>query len=526
VIELKEKKFIRFIAMVVAGVLLMSAFTGCSQKAGTGAAKKVLTIGYDRDAELLDTIKTAWYSDALIYIHDRLVSRDYNFSYQPGLAERWEVSEDGLTWTFFLRKDVKFHDGSALTAEDVKWTIDTILNPDTGSPFMADMAAVKEVRTIDDHTVEMTLNYPFPNLLFNLSNTAAGIHPANAYEKYGEDYGKKTVIGTGPYKLDEWIPGDKLVLVKNEEYKWGPEWMSNRGPALIDQIVLKVVPDETSRIMELEVGGIDILRNVPEIQVEKLEGNSDIIVHKEPATKLGYLACATDKEPFNDVRVRRALNHALNKDEIIQFVFKGIGETAYGYLPPALSDEYLEESKELAYEYDPEKAKSLLAEAGYPDGLEVTLSASNSSKFSKLAEIIQSQLKEVNIKAEIQLYDSASYTDMLKEGKQELFINEYSWPNADIIDWFLLSDRFPYPNHSRWIDDKTDEMITHAAQRPSWDERAEAYKDVQRYLIEQAVWAPIYIPMQIIAARKEVKNFKYHPWMLQYNDGFDIEKSK
>lgn len=523
---MKDKKMIRFMTIVLVGVLLIGTFTRCSQKADSEASEKVLTIGYDRDAELLDTIKTAWYSDALIYIHDRLVSRDYDFGYQPGLAKRWETSEDGLTWTFFLREDVTFHDGAEFTADDVKWTIDTILNPDTGSPFMGDLAAIKEVEIVDEHTVKVVLNYPFPNLLFNLSTTASGIHPANAYDKYGDDYGKRVVMGTGPYKLDEWIPGDKLVLAKNEKYNWGPDWMSNTGPALIDKIILKVVPDETSRIMELEVGGIDILRNVPEIQVDQLESNPDITVHKEPATKLGYLAYATDIEPFTDVRVRRALNHALNKEEIIQFVFKGIGEVAYGYLPPALSDEYLDESKDLAYAYDPEAARELLAEAGYPNGFEVTLSASNASKSSKLAEIIHNQLKEVNINAKIQLYDSASYTDMLKEGKQELFINEYSWPNADILDWFLLSDRFPYPNHSRWIDDKTDELIAYAAQRPTWDERAQGYKEVQRYLIEQAVWAPIYIPMQIITARNEVKGFKYHPWMLQYSDGFDIDISE
>ena len=112
---------------------------------------------------------------------------------------------------------------------------------------------------------------------------------------------------------------------------------------------------------------------------------------------------------------------------------------------------------------------------------------------------------------------------MLKEGKQELFINEYSWQNADIIDWFLLSDRIPYPNHSKWNDEETDDMIMNAARQTTWEERAEGYKEVQSHLIEQAVWVPIYVPMQTIAARNEVENFKYHPWMLQYNDGFDIE---
>ena len=196
--------------------------------------------------------------------------------------------------------------------------------------------------------------------------------------------------------------------------------------------------------MGLEVGDIHILRNVPETYVDRIESSPDINLYKEPATKLGYLAYATDKEPFTDVRVRRAINYALNKEEIIQFVLRGIGEAAYGYLPPALKDEYLQESKDLAYGYDPERAKQLLAEAGYPDGLQLTLSADNSSKSSKLAEIIQVQLKAVGIDAKIQLYDSASYTDMLKEGKQELFIREYSWSNADILDWFLLSAQFPY----------------------------------------------------------------------------------
>ena len=244
---MKVLKFRRITLVVLALTLLLgSVLTGCSENEGSKTNEKVLVIGYDRDAEILDTIKTAWYSDALIYIHDRLVTRDYEFGYRPGLAESWDVSDDGLTWTFHLRKDVKFHDGKKFTAEDVKWTIDTIKDPDTASPFSGDLAAIKEVNTINENTVEIVLNYPFPNLLYNLSATASGIHPANAYKTYGDDYGKKTVIGTGPYKLEEWTPGDKLVLAKNKDYNWGPEWMSNRGPALIDKIVLKIIPDENS----------------------------------------------------------------------------------------------------------------------------------------------------------------------------------------------------------------------------------------------------------------------------------------
>ncbi len=485
--------------------------------------EKVLVIGYDRDPETLDHIRTGWYSDSLIYMFDRLVSRDYDFNYKPGLAEKWETSEDGLTWTFFLRENVKFHDGKPLTANDVKWTFDTIKDPDTASPFAGDLAAIKEVVVKDDLTVDFVLNYSFPNLLFNLSNTASGIASKEAYETYGDEYGSKYVVGTGPYKFVEWIKGDKIVIEKNPDYNWGPEWMANQGTAIIDKIVLRTIPEENSRIMELETGGVHILRNVPATFFEQLKDSPEVEVVQGDSTKLGYLAYACDKEPFTDLKVRQAINHAINKQDIIQYVFRDLAKEAHGYLPSALKDEYYEDSEKDSYKYDPDKAKELLKEAGFENGLKLTLSSDNATESVRLAEVLQDQLKQVGIEAEIRLYDSASYAAMLKEGTQELFLRLYSWPNADILDWFLLSSQSPYPNHSRWIDDKTDEMILGAAQSPTWEERGAGYKEVQKYLIEQAVWAPIYVPDNLIAVREEVKNFKYHPWMLQLNDGFDLD---
>jgi peptide/nickel transport system substrate-binding protein len=386
-------------SLVIAVILVIAtALPGCAKSPAEDASaqkvteeqpakEKVLVIGYDRDAETLDHIKTAWYSDALIYIFDRLVSRDYNFNYKPGLAERWETSADGLTWTFFLKKGVKFHDGKPFTAADVKWTIDKIKDPDTASPFAGDLAAIKEVVVKDEHTVDVILNNPFPNLLFNLSNTASGIASKEAYEKYGDEYGSKYVIGTGPYMLQEWIKGDKLVITKNPEYNWGPEWMTNKGPALIDKIVLKVIPEETSRLMELEAGNVHILRNVPATFIEKLENSQDVEILRGEATKLGYLAYACDKKPFTDVRVRQAINHAINREDIIKYVFREVGIPAYGYLPPALKDEYYADSEKDGYKYDVDKAIQLLKEAGYEKGLKLSLSSENTTESLSLIHI-------------------------------------------------------------------------------------------------------------------------------------------
>ena len=349
---MKNDKSNKYIALILVVLLSMTVVAGCSSKApevnpeegntpGENAeAEKVLVVAFERDAETLNHIKTGWYSDALIYTYDRLVSRDYDFNYLPGIATGWETSEDGLVWTFKLKEGIKFHDGSALTANDVKWTIETIIDPETASPAQSDFAAIKEVIVKDDYTFDVVLNQPFPNLLFVLSSTASGIISEAAYNEYGEDYGSKYLIGSGPYKFEEWIKGDKIVLIKNEEYTWGPDWMENNGAPIIDKIVMRVIPEESSRQMEIESGGVHILRDVTATLLPKLEESEKVEVFSGEAGKLGYLAYATDKEPFTDVRVRRAINHAINKEDIAKFVFRDNASPAYGYLPPMLSDEY------------------------------------------------------------------------------------------------------------------------------------------------------------------------------------------
>ena len=516
----KKNKIMICVTLIIA--LMLTMFMGGF--ANKPEVEKTLIFAEMKDAETLDHIRTSYYSPAILNMFDRLVSRDYNYSYKPYLAESWDTSEDGLVWTFHLKKGVKFHSGKPLVADDVKWTFDFILDPKTGSPYAGDMKVVKEITVLDDYTVQFELNYPFPNLLFNLSNTASSIANKEAYEKYGDEYGIKYVDGTGPYMFKEWIRGDKLVVVKNPEFNWGPDWMENNGTPLIDKVIWRVLPDANSRLMELETGGVQIIsEDLPPSSIERLIENPDITVKTGEATKLGYLAYACDKEPFTDVRVRRAINHAIKKDAIIQSIFRSRAQPAYGYLPPSLKDEYYADSEKDSYEYNIGKAKELLAEAGYEDGLKLVLSSDNSSINSKLAEVLQSQLKKVGIDVEINLYDSSSYTAMLREGKQELFIRLYSWPNADILDWFWHSERFPYPNHSRWVDARTDQLIDTARTEPTWEERATAYQEVQKYLVEQAVICPIYIPEKVIAIGKEVKGFKYHPWRVIVNGGLDID---
>lgn len=533
--SLRGKKLSLLLAAIMLMTVLLSACAGgggtTTETTGTtgtttetSGGEKTLIIGYERDAETLNHLKTGWYSDALIYMHDRLVSRDYDFAYQPGLAKSWETSEDGLVWTFHLRDDVTFHNGEKFTAQDPKWTIDMIMDPETASPTASDYATFKEVNVVDDYTLEIVLSEPFPNILFVLSNTASGVINQKAYEEAGDEYGVSTVIGTGPYMFESWTQGDEIVLVKNPDYNWGPEWMGNQGPSTVDKLILKTIPEENTRFMELLAGNIQVLRDVPPSFLDRVEGNEDVKIEQVPATQLIYLAYPTDTEPFTDVRVRQAINHAINKEEIITYIYRGIGTVAEGYLPPSLSEEYFAGSADINYDFDPEASKRLLAEAGYPNGLTFKLAAENSTEYSRLAEVLQNQLSVVGITVDIQLYDSSSYTAMLRNQEQELFLRKYSWPNADILDYFLLSTQIPFPNHSRWNDPETDTMIKAAATSPTWDDRSAGYHEVQKHLIEQAVWAPIYIPERLTAVRGEVQNLKIHPWAIFYNDGVDISQ--
>ncbi|NPV70514.1 MAG: ABC transporter substrate-binding protein [Firmicutes bacterium] len=475
--------------------------------------EKVLVIAQSREGDNLDHIKTSWTTGIHFLVFDTLVTTDWDIKNKPGIAESWKVSDDGRIWTFKIRKGMKFHDGTPVDAKAVKWFFDAVLDPKYSSPSAVDYKYMKNNRVVDDYTFEVTLSESFPNFISPLTSSYAGIISAESYRKYGPDgtkeYGTAKVVGSGPFKFAEWVPNDRMVLVKNPDYTWGPDWVSNKGPVRVDKVVWRTIPDSSTQVAEMEAGNVHVLLEVPIESVDRLSKNPKVEVFKGPHFGLGYLAFATDKKPFTDVRVRRALNLALNREEIVHGVFRGLAFPAYGYLPPLMT-EYVEDKN--AHRYDVEEAKQLLSKAGYPNGFKATLATQNKAEHVRLAEVIKAQLAKIGVTTEIQVYDSAGYASFLKQGKQELFVREYSYSDANILQWFLESGQFPYPNHSRWRDKTTDRLIKEAESAPSLDNRTEKYKGLQRHLIDQAVWAPIWVPMKIQAVRSDkVKNWRMYP---------------
>lgn len=445
--------------------------------------------------------------DAMRLIFDRLVEWGVDGKFYPGLAKSWQVSDDGLTWDIKLKEGVKFHDGSPFTAEVVKWFFEQM--PDGPSGYM--VAAIDTMEIKDDHNLILHLKHPEPNMLFNMSQSFMAIPSMAACQKYGEDFGTKYVVGSGPYKFDSWLPGDKLVLVKNPDYTWGPTpLVQNPGPAKIDRIEFRDIKEESTRFLELMTGKLDIVCTIPTMFIKKIEQNPNTRIVRMPGSVLFHMVMNTQSPPLDNRLVRKGIALAVDQKSITENVFQNAGQPAYTYLISSLPANDVPE--EYLIRYDPEGAKAALEEAGWkmgPDGirvdkdgkkLELTLWSKNESSYRRVSEVAQAQLAKVGVDAKITLLDPSTIRTQLRKGEQQLVVRSYSWENADILEWFLNSKRLGYPNAAMWHDNESDYLMQKAMTRSrTMEERIQNFKDYHSYVLSQYIWAPIYMPDQLYA---------------------------
>ncbi|RPJ20254.1 MAG: ABC transporter substrate-binding protein, partial [Planctomycetaceae bacterium] len=315
----------------------------------------------------------------------------------PALAEKWDISEDGLTYTFHLRQDVKFHDGTSLTAEGVKKSFDRFMEIGKTTAWLF-KDVLSEVKVVDDQTVEMTLSKPYAPFLSLLTSVAGPmvVSPTVLDEHWGDDLAQGWLfdhaIGTGPYMLESWDPGQQtLTLVKYEEY-----WKGWDGEH-IDKIVLRYIVETSTRKLMLEKGEVDIAFGLNPDETKSLEGVAGVTVYEKPAMRTFQVFLNNQKGPLQDKKVRQALAYAMDYKAVQDNVYNGKLAPLCGALPP--TDPYSLSCEEFPYELDMEKAKALLAESSYPDGgftLEALIMEGDFA-FRKTAEILQAQLTELNI---------------------------------------------------------------------------------------------------------------------------------
>lgn len=478
------------------------------------AMAETVTIVREVDSDRYDphrsTARAA--SEVLFMMADTLVSLDYDMqTIQPGLAESWDVSEDGRTYTFHLRQDVTFCDGKPMTAGDVVYSIKRWIDPATRSPVSWRAGDVEDVVATDDHTVAYKLKAPFSELLYQLTQSFAVVIDQASVERLGDDFGVKGFNGTGPFCWVEWRPRNDLKLARNPDYRWGPPIYENRGPAQVDEVVWKIVPEENTRMAAVATGQSEITQYVPYSALRTLRANPQLIVSQSDAAFWTYFAgFKIDRDMVGEEAVRRAMVMAVDQQAIADNLYFGEVEPAHSYISQAALD-WNHELDDRLITTDVEEANRILDEAGwkresdgfrYKDGRKLAPLAYGfaGSTWQKLMEAIQGDVRKIGVDLQIQTFDATIAWGKMATQEFDLFGMSYPYISAgDALNLYFRSQNMPTPNRMNWNDPETDRLLDEGKAATAPETRAEAYGRVLAKVHDAAVWIPLYHePMKLV----------------------------
>ncbi|UJW59383.1 glutathione ABC transporter substrate-binding protein [Bacillus sp. A116_S68] len=473
-----------------------------------------LVIGTLSDAEAMDPhgSNDVPSSNVQTNIFETLVKHSADMELEPLLATEWEATADDV-WEFTLRDDVTFHDGSEFNAEVVKANIERILDEDVASPrsFLYNM--VEEIVVVDDYTVEFHTAYPFAPLPSHLAHNGGGMISLEAIEADYEamedggqpgDYINENPIGSGFFKFEAWQTGDRVELVRNDDY-WGE-------PAQVQSVTFKVVPEDLTRIGELETGTAHVIDPVSPSDKARVENTDGIDVYETESLSLSYIGFNLQKEPFDDPLVRQALSMAINKDDIIEGVLEGTGTPAVG----PIGEQVFGFSDEVeALPYDPERAQELLAEAGYEDGFETTIWTNDNRERMDMAELVQAQLAVIGVDVEIEVLEWGAYLDNTAQGEHDMFILGWVTVTGD-ADYgmhalFHSDNHGEAGNRSFIANDELDNLLDQAREETDESAREALYKEAMEILVDEAPMLYIYHQTYLDGVRDEVQGYWKHP---------------
>lgn len=458
---------------------------------------------------------------AIRTIYDNLVVQLPDGSIKPWLAKEWSVSEDGKSYTFKLREDVKFHDGTPFNAEAVKFNLDRVIDPATkAANSLALIRPYSSSEVIDEYTIKVNLEQPSQAFLGNLSQALLGIVSPTAAKKYGDQLGKNPV-GTGPYTFVKWDENADIVVAKNKDYNWAPATVENEGAPHIDTITFKIVPEEATRIGSVQSKQVLAAETVPPQNIAALKNDPNQQLLQANTVGLPYtLFFNLRKAPWDDVKVRQAVQSAVDVESIVKTLYLGNYERAWSALSPGILG--YDTSLEGSINPDINKANQLLDEQGWvkgadgireKDGKKLTLhyvdGSPNREKRNDIAAIIQQQLKQVGIAVEVEITKDVA-TVIYQNWDYDLYGNSQvnSDPNA-LYAFYHTSAEGERPTLSGLSDPKIDKLLEQGAVETDPDKRVDIYNQIQQYLIEQAVILPIYVFPYTVAASKSVQGIKF-----------------
>lgn len=513
----KEENMLKRIFFICLLCWFCAGLATAQDQAGTG---KTLIWGRGNDSVTLDPAFAAdgESNKVIINIFEGLVRyKDNTSDIEPALALSWENKSEGKEWVFHLRKGVKFHDGTDFNSESVVYSISRQTDP--AHPFYRKnfgaagfvFQYIRKVESLDDYTVKITLEKPFAPFLSNLGMPdAAPIASPEALKKWGDEFGKHPV-GTGPFVFEEWIPGDRIILKKNTEY-WD-------NPPKLERLIFKSIPDNKNRLLALKTSAIHGMDGVDPNAVKEIEMEKNLKLIAAPGLNVGYLAMNTEKKPFDRIKVRQAVNYAINKQNLVKLFYKGLAVPAKNPLPPTVwgANEAVED-----YEYNPEKARQLLKEEGLEKGFSTTLSVMTSPRPympepEKIARAIKANLAEVGIQAEIITSEWKTYTAKAYNGEHEMCLLGWSGDNGDPDNFLYVlldQDNTVKPkasNVSFLRHEGLHELLVKAREISDRKERTALYHKAQEIIHEQAPWAPLAHAQRIGVYHKSVQGVVFHP---------------
>ena len=483
----------------------------------------VLVIGQIAEPKSLDPSTVTAVNDfrILVNMYDGLVRYSSGtLEVEPALAESWEISDDGTVYTFHLRDGVTFHDGTPFNAEAVEFTFDRMLDEshpyhDTGPfPLSFFFSEIQDVVVVDDMTVEMHLGAPYAPLLSNLAYPTGLIVSPTAVVDQGMDFGRNPA-GTGAYSFAKWEANRQVALQANPDY-WD-------GAPSLKGLVFRPITDPNARVNEMLAGGIDLMVEVPPDMVASFADDPDYTMHEQAGPHLWFLILNLKEAPFDNLAMRQAVNYAINKEALVQDVLQGTATVADSPIPPAFSWAYNEALE--PYPYDPDMARSLIEEAGYGDGVEVTflVTEGGSGMLDPVAmgTAIQADLADVGITANIETYEWNTFLGVVNpglEGKGAMAEMAWMTNDPDTLPFLALrTEAFPSEggfNSGYYSNPEVDALLEAARAATDQEERAELYRQVQQIVYEDAPWAFVANWKQNAVTASTVGGFQLEPSFL------------
>ncbi|HYP97503.1 MAG TPA: ABC transporter substrate-binding protein [Polyangiaceae bacterium] len=519
---------------ILAALALSAGLLGCSKHSGEASARESsaplkaqprvggeLVFAFDGAANTqfaLDPHKSAFAPHARIIrsIFDSLVVLLPGHRFGPWLAKSWEISGDGLSYTFHLRSDVKFHDGTRFDAAAVKYNLDRIKEPKNAFYSLSDIGSYQSSKVIDEFTVQVQFSRPYAAFLANLSKPSLGIVSPAAAEKYGETFALNPV-GTGPFKFKSLTPGTEIALERNPDYQWAPEGAAHAGPAWLEHLTFKNVPEEATRVAVLENGQAGAVDLIPPQNLVQLRSSPKFhLVERELLNHNYSLYLNINRAPWSDARVREAFKLSLDIDTAVKTIYLGTAARAWAPLSPSILG--YDKSLEGSWKPDRAAANRILDELGWKpgsdgirikDGQRLAISfldtQGNREKRLDLITVFRRQLRDTGFELRVDNVPMGSYLEKATSGSFDLVAGSLFAPDPDVLRRIYAADKTSLLAIFKGTDPELTRLLVAGSEALQSDERVKVYGQAQRLILEKTYAIPTYVLVYSVAAANQVQ---------------------